>query len=300
MKRILITGGAGFLGSHLAERLVELKYEVIVLDNFISGSLKNLKKIQNKVKIVKLDISKSKSSLKKYFYRVDTVVHLAALVSMHQSVVKPEYYFKNNIIGTFNVLNAAKKNNVKNFIYTASASCYGIPKKFPTNENNKIDLKNPYALTKYLGEELVLHWCKMYKMKCVSLRLFNVYGPRSKITGSYNSVISTFLLQKKLNKPLTIVGDGKQTRDFVYVLDVVNAIILSLRNNKNFEQIYNVGSGKEAKINNIAKLFGKKFKNIKKRPQETLRSLANITKIKRILKWKPQITIEKGIASILK
>jgi UDP-glucose 4-epimerase len=154
MKRILVTGGAGFIGSNLVDRLVELKYKVIVLDNFINGSIKNLKKSENKIKIVKIDISKSKNLLKKYFYKVDVVVHLASLVSMHQSVIKPEYYFKNNIIGTFNALQAAKKNKVSKFIYTASASCYGLPKNFPTNENDKIDIKNPYSLTKYLGENV--------------------------------------------------------------------------------------------------------------------------------------------------
>jgi UDP-glucose 4-epimerase len=300
MKKILVTGGAGFIGSNLVDRLVELKYEVIVLDNFINGSLKNLKKSKNKIKIVKIDISKSKNSLKKYFYKIDAVVHLAALVSMQQSIIRPEYYFKNNVIGTFNVLHAAKINKVNKFIYAASASCYGTPKIFPTNENEKISIKNPYALSKYLGEELVLNWCEMNGMSCASLRLFNVYGPRSKIAGSYNSVFGNFLSQRFLGKPLTIVGDGNQTRDFIYTSDVVDAIILTLNIKNSHHHIYNVGSGKETKIKKIAKLFGEKIKNIKKRPGESFRSLADISKIKKILKWKPCVSIEKGIASILK
>lgn len=300
MKKILVTGGAGFIGSNLVDRLIELKYKVIVLDNFINGSIKNLKKSENKIKIVKIDISKSRNLLKKYFYKVDVVVHLASLVSMQQSVINPEYYFKNNIIGTFNALHAAKKNKVNKFIYAASASCYGLPKNFPTNENDKIDIKNPYSLTKYLGEELVLHWCKMYKISCTSLRLFNVYGPRSKISGSYNSVFGTFLSQKFSGKPLTVVGDGNQTRDFIYVSDVVDAIISVINKKKSNGQVYNVGSGKETKIIKIANLFGEKFKNIKKRHEESIRSLADINKIKKILKWKPRVSIEKGIVTILK
>jgi UDP-glucose 4-epimerase len=300
MKKILVTGGAGFIGSNLVDRLVELKYKVIVLDNFINGSIKNLKKSENKIKIVKIDISKSRNFLKKYFYKVDVVVHLASLVSMQQSVNNPEYYFKNNIIGTFNALHAAKKNKVNKFIYAASASCYGLPKNFPTNENDKIDIKNPYSLTKYLGEELVLHWCKIYKISCTSLRLFNVYGPRSKISGSYNSVFGTFLSQKFSGKPLTVVGNGNQTRDFIYVSDVVDAIISSINKKNSNGQIYNVGSGTETKIIKIANLFGEKFKNIKKRHEESIRSLADIKKIKKILKWKPSVSIEKGIVTILK
>jgi UDP-glucose 4-epimerase len=300
MKKILVTGGAGFIGSHLVDRLVELKYDVIVLDNFVNGSLKNLKKNRNKIKIVKINISKLNNYLKKYFYKVDAVIHLAALVNMQQSIIDPEYYFKNNVMGTFNVLNAAKDSKVKKFIYAASASCYGAPNKFPTKENEKIDIRNPYALTKYLGEELVLHWCKIYKMPSVSLRLFNVYGSRSKISGSYNSVFSTFLSQKFSGKALTIVGDGNQTRDFIYVSDVVDAIILMLKKKNNFGQVYNVGNGKEIKINKIAKLFNEKVKKIKKRPGESLRSLADITKIKNFLKWKPRVSLESGVAKILK
>ena len=300
MKKILVTGGAGFIGSNLVDRLVELKYDVIVLDNFVNGSLKNLKKSKNKIKIVKINISKLNNYLKKYFYKVDAVIHLAALVNMQQSIVDPEYYFKNNVMATFNVLNAAKDSKVKKFIYAASASCYGTPNKFPTKENEKIDIRNPYALTKYLSEELVLHWCKIYKMPSVSLRLFNVYGPRSKISDSYNSVFGTFLSQKFSGKALTIVGDGNQTRDFIYVSDVVDAIILMLKKKNNCGQVYNVGKGKEVKINKIAKLFNEKVKNIKKRPGESRRSLADITKIKNFLKWKPRVSLESGVAKILK
>ena len=146
---------------------------------------------------------------------------------MMSSLLNPNKFFQSNVVGTLNVLNASKNAKIKKFIYVASASCYGIPSNHPTNENEEIKPQYPYALTKLFGEQLVIHWAKVYNMNNISLRLFNVYGLRSSIKSSYGSVFGIFLAQKLAKKPLTIVGDGNQTRDFVYVGDVVEALIKS-------------------------------------------------------------------------
>ena len=197
------------------------------------------------------------------------------------------------MLGTFNVIQAVKKEKIKKFIYTASASCYGTPDKYPTNENAKIRLMHPYAFTKWQAEELIMHWVKLYNFPAISLRLFNVYGPRLNTSGAYRAVFGIFLSQKLANKPLTIVGNGEQTRDFIHVKDLIHAI-LKAASSKKIGKIYNVGGGKEIKVNKIAKLIGGEKTYISKKPGETYRSLADITKIKRDLNWQPTITIEKG------
>jgi UDP-glucose 4-epimerase len=300
MKKVLVTGGAGFIGSNLVDKLVEAGHRVIVLDNLVTGNLDNIKKYKKKIKIVKIDIFKANENvLQKYFNKVEWVIHLAALADIVPSITNPKDYFNTNVVGTFKILEAARKSKVKKFIYAASASCYGIPNSYPTSEEEKIDKHYPYALTKNLGEELVLHWARVYRMPNVSLRFFNVYGPRSRTSGAYGAVFGVFLAQKISGKPLTVVGDGNQTRDFVHVYDLVDAILLAL-NKKNISgNIYNVGGGKEVKINLIAKLIGGNIVNIPKRPGEPDRSLADITKIKKSLKWKPKIDIKEGVEMLL-
>jgi UDP-glucose 4-epimerase len=299
MAKCLVTGGAGFIGSNLVDKLVDLGHEVIVLDNLITGQIKNLSNVKTKIRFYKIDIfSTNDKILEKYFYKVDWVFHLAGLADIVPSIKNPRDYFDINVVGTLKILQASRKNNIKKFIYAASASCYGIPVNFPTKENYRIDTKYPYALTKYLGEELVLHWAKIYKMPNISLRFFNAYGPRSRTTGAYGAVFGVFLAQKIANKPLTVVGNGKQTRDFIHVYDLVNAIILSAKKGAEGE-VYNLGSGKEISVNHIAKLIGGKTVNIPKRPGEPDRSLADISKIKKRLGWTPNISIEKGVKTLL-
>ncbi len=295
----LVTGGAGFIGSNLVTELVKLKHKVIVLDNLSTGKLTNLKQIKKKIKFINVDISKNQKSINKYFKKVDWVFHLAGLADIVPSITNPNNYFEANVKGTLNVLEAAKKNNVKKFIYAASASCYGVPEKYPTDEKNKIDTKYPYALTKFLGEQLVIHWAKIYNMPNVSLRFFNAYGPNSRTTGAYGAVFGVFLAQKLAGKPLTIVGNGEQTRDFIHVFDLVDAVILAAKKGKNSE-IYNIGSGKEVSVNYIAKIIGGNTVNIPKRPGEPDRSLAEISKIKSHLDWSPKISIDKGVSMLIK
>ena len=296
--KTLVTGGAGFIGSNLVDKLVDLGHEVTVLDNCSTGRLLNLKKVNKKIKFKKIDISISNNKLNKYFNKIDWVFHLAGLADIVPSIINPNQYFNANVLGTYNILEASKKANVKKFIYAASASCYGIPKKYPTDEKSEIDTKYPYALTKFLGEQLVLHWAKVYNQPNISLRFFNAYGPRSRTTGAYGAVFGIFLAQKIAKKPLTIVGDGNQTRDFIHVFDLVDAIIKSAELGKN-KEIYNVASGKETSVNYIAQLIGGEKISIPKRPGEPDRSLADISKIKSEFNWNPKISIDEGVNMLL-
>ena len=290
----IVTGGAGFIGSNLVDRLVKEGHKVIVLDNFVSGKKKNLSHhSKNNVKIIRLDISNNQK-IDKYFKGVKYVFHLAGLAEIVPSIKNPKKYFINNVLGTLNVLEAAKKMRVKKFIYAASSSCYGSPKKIPTSETERIDTKHPYAFTKFLGEEAVINYAKFFKMPNISCRFFNVYGPRLSTTGQYGAVFSNFLTQKKKKRSLTIVGNGKQTRDFIHVEDLTSAFIKLARSNlKN--KIYNLGSGKETSINKIADIIGGKKIFIPKRPGDPNRSCANISKIKKDITWKPRISIIEGI-----
>ena len=297
--RSVVTGGAGFIGSNLVDHLVRIDHKVIVLDNFVSGKKANLTHHKKKdVKIIRVDISKSKN-LDKYFKKVDYVFHLAGLAEIIPSIKNPKKYFNTNVLGTLKVVEAAKRAGVKKLIYAASSSCYGSPKNLPTSEKEKIDIKHPYGLTKFLGEQLVLKYATNFNMPNISFRFFNVYGPRLNMSGQYSAVFGNFLKQKKNNKPLTIVGDGKQTRDFIHVDDLTNAFI-KVAKSRLVNKIYNLGSGKEISINKIANLFGGKKTFIPKRPREPKRSLANISKIKKDINWKPTITIQEGIKRLLK
>ena len=297
----IVTGGAGFIGSNLVDKLLKLGHKVIVIDNLSSGQKNNLKKVKKKIKFINADISSIKQKkLNKIFSNTDYVFHLAGLADIVPSITRPDKYFKANVQGTLNVLIAAKLAKIKKFIYAASASCYGIPQKFPTNENSEINLRYPYALTKYLGEKLVLHWANVYKMPNTSLRFFNVYGPRSRTSGAYGAVFGVFLAQKLAKKPLTIVGNGKQTRDFIHVYDVVDAIAKIIKVKKTDGQVYNLGSGKETNVNYIAKLISNYKIHIPKRPGEPDRSKADIKKLKKIINWSPKVNIKEGVSMLQK
>ena len=299
VKKSIITGGAGFIGSNLADHLVRTGHKVIILDNFISGKRSNLAHHKKKdLKIFTIDISKSKS-LDKYFEGADYVFHLAGLAEIIPSFKNPNKYFENNVIGTLNVLEAARKVKIKKLIYAASSSCYGNPLKFPTSEKDEINTQHPYGLTKYLGEELIMRYAKLFNMPNISFRFFNVYGPRLNTSGQYSAVFGNFLKQKKTKKPLTVVGNGKQTRDFIHVDDLINAFLKIIKS-KFANRIYNLGSGKEVSINKIAHLFGGKKIFIPMRPGEPKRSLANIAKLKKDINWRPIITIKEGIKKLLK
>ncbi len=299
--KVIVTGGAGFIGSHLVEKLSSIKKikKITVIDNFKDGSKKNLQNLlkNKKIKILKGDV-RNKIFLIKNFKKVDCVFHLAASADIVPSIENPEEYYENNVTGTLNVLEAMRYNKVKKIIYAASSSCYGIPKKYPTNENSSIDTKYPYALTKYLGEKLIIHWSKIYNLKYISLRLFNVYGTRSRTTGAYGAVMGVFLKQKLSNKPLTVVGTGNQKRDFIYVKDVVEAFIKSMFS-KTENQILNIGSSKPKKVSDLVKLISSNFITIPKRPGEPFITWADIKKAKKILRWTPKTSFENGVKNLI-
>jgi UDP-glucose 4-epimerase len=296
--KTIVTGGAGFIGSHLVDQLLENGHEVIVLDNFSTGRAENLEHVINKITLIECDLSINGEWIK-YFKDIDWVFHLAALADIVPSIQKPEEYYNANVNGTFNILQACKVANVKKVIYSASSSCYGIPDKYPTSENADIRPQYPYALTKRLGEELVLHWSKVYGLDAISCRFFNVYGTRSRTSGTYGAVFGVFLAQKLAKKPMTIVGDGNQTRDFTYVTDVAAALISAAKSNRK-ETIYNIGSGKTVSINKLAELLGGEKIYIPKRPGEPDCTFADINKIKAELDWMPKISIEEGVKIVIK
>ena len=260
---------------------------------------KNLKKIKKNLNVINADI-KNFNKIEKYFKNVDNVFHLAALADIVPSIENPKKYYDVNVSGTMNVLEASKKYKIKRFLYSASSSCYGIPNKYPTKETSEIKPEYPYALTKWLGEELVMHYSNIYKLNATSLRFFNVYGPRARTSGTYGAVFGVFLAQKIAKLPYTVVGDGKQTRDFTFVDDVIEAIY-KVSVNKNLRgKVFNVGSGKTVSVNKIVSLLeGKKIK-IPKRPGEPSITYADISNIKKKVKWKPKISIEVGIKKLLK
>lgn len=300
--KAIVTGGAGFIGSHLIDKLLnEYKdIKITVLDNFSTGRKENLDHIKDRIKIIECDLS-IRGIWENEFNEVSYVFHLAALADVVPSIKNPLEYFNSNVNGTFNVLEACKNKNIKKLVYSASSSCYGIPENYPTKEDSKIDTQYPYALTKRMGEELVLHWSKIFNVPSVSLRLFNVYGPRSRTSGTYGAVIGVFLAQKIAGKPYTVVGDGNQTRDFTFVSDVVGAFIKVAVSNLSGE-ILNVGSGNTTSVNRLVELIGNKDSQkifIPKRPGEPECTFANIKKISSLINWTPIVSIEEGVKIIL-
>ncbi len=298
--RALVTGGAGFIASHLVDKLLQESYSVTVLDNFSTGRPENLKhhKQNKNLKVENVDITDFGKILP-FFREVDQVFHLAALADIVPSIVNPSGYYSSNVNGTFNVVEAARLAGVEKLVYAASSSCYGIPDAYPTKEAAEIRSQYPYALTKNLGEQLVLHWGHVYKLPVISLRLFNVYGPRSRTSGTYGAVFGVFLAQKLNNQPFTVVGDGKQTRDFVFVTDVANAFFMAA-NSDCQQEVMNVGSGYTYSVNRLVELLKGKVVYIPKRPGEPDCTFADTTKIRKLLGWSPKVSFEQGVGIILK
>ena len=296
--RSLVTGGAGFIGSHLVDALLELGHEVIVLDNFSTGRPENLDHVKGKIGVVECDLAIPGDWMRQ-LKNADWVFHLAALADIVPSIQNPEAYFRANVDGTFNILQACASARVRRFVYTASSSCYGIPDKYPTPEAAEIRPQYPYALTKRLGEELVMHWAQVYKLPAMSLRFFNVYGTRSRTSGTYGAVFGVFLAQKLGGQAFTVVGDGNQTRDFTYVTDVVGALIATAKSDR-IGFSYNVGSGQTVSVNRLVELLGGEKTHIPKRPGEPDCTFADIHQITHDLGWSPKITIEEGVAEVLK
>ncbi len=300
MKKIaIVTGGAGFIGSHMVDYLLKKNLKVYVVDNFSGGHQKNLiQHKKNKNLIIKRKDICSLNPKDRIFKNCSYIFHFAGIGDIVPSIERPSDYMRVNVQGTIKVLEAARFNKVKKFVYAASASCYGITKK-KVSENHIIDLQHPYALSKYLGEQSTLHWKKVYKLPVNTIRIFNAYGPRVRTTGAYGAVIGVFFKQKIRNKPLTIVGDGNQTRDFVHVTDVVKAFYLAAKTSKT-GNVFNVGTGFPQSVNFLAKIVGGKKVYLPNRPGEPKNSVADIKKIRKILKWKPTVKFSDGIRMMMK
>jgi len=297
--KALVTGAAGFIGSHLTEMLLARGARVVALDDLSSGKLSNLdaQLASGACQFHQVDI-RDAQALAPYFAGVDQVFHLAGRADIVPSIDDPETYFSVNVTGTLNVLQAARQHGVRRVVYAASSSCYGIPDCYPTPEDAPVAPEYPYALTKAMGEQLVLHWGKVYRLPVVSLRLFNVYGPRSRTAGAYGAVFGVFLAQKLKGQPLTVVGDGEQTRDFTYVTDVARAFMLAADSDLQGE-VMNVGSGGHYSVNRLVGLLGGETVSIPKRPGEPDCTFADTAKISRLLGWAPQVGFEQGVANLL-
>jgi len=298
MKKAVVTGGAGFIGSHMVELLLNEGFKVVAVDDMSNGQLDNVEIFKNNKDYIFKEIDLSEEFDDSFFKNTDYVFHIAALADIVPSIENPTKYHKANVTGTIRTLEASRKYNVKKYIYSASSSCYGIPDEYPTPESANIRPEYPYAFTKYIGEQYVLFWNKLYKLPVISLRYFNVFGTRARTNNTYGAVFKVFLRQRLADKPLTIVGEGTQTRDFTYVTDVVKANFMAAQSNLNGE-ILNVGTGNPRSINYLAKLIGGETTSIPKRPGEPDSTHADISKIKNKLGWEPKVSFEKGVKIML-
>ena len=298
-RRVVVTGGAGFIGSHVVERLLADGHTVIAVDNLATGRPDNLQHLRHepRLQFAAADVT-DEEALTPILREADWVLHLAALADIVPSIERPMTYYRANVSGTAAVLEAARRSGVKRFVYTASSSCYGIPDRCPTAEDAPLRPQYPYALTKMLGEQLVLHWADVYKLPVVSLRLFNVYGPRSRTAGTYGAVFGVFLAQKLAGQPFTVVGDGSQTRDFVFVTDVAEAFVRAAASPLSGE-ILNVGGGAPQSITRLTELLGGPVVHVPKRPGEPECTWADITKIRRLLGWQPSVSFDEGVRIML-
>ena len=295
----IVTGGAGFIGSHTVDKLLRENYIVRVIDNLVSGRESNLEKHKTDPRLLCewRDVCKLNKN-NALFKGAKYVFHFAGIGDLIPSIENPEKYMMNNVQGTVKVLECSRENKIKKFVYAASSSCYGLA-KIPTKENHPIKPEYPYALSKYLGEESTFHWKKIYDLPVNSIRIFNAYGTRVRTTGAYGAVFGVFLKQKLAGKPFTVVGNGKQKRDFVYVSDVANAFLLAAKT-KLVGKIWNLGSGKPQSVNKLIEILKGDVVYIPKRPGEPECTYADITKIKKDLAWKPKIKFKKGVELMLK
>ncbi len=295
MAKVLVTGGAGFIGSHLVDRLIKDGHQVTVIDNLSAGAEEN---INPEARFVKEDI-RNLNNIKNYFKGQEYVFHLAAVKRIPQSIENPILVTETNIIGKLNVLLASKDAGVKRVVYSSSSSTYGTNKP-PHKETMPLHCLSPYALTKHAGELYCKLFSELYDLDTVSLKYFNVYGPRMNLKGGYAAVIAVFLQQKIKGEPLTIIGDGEQKRDFTYVDDVVEATIKAIEYPREFNgEVINIGRGEGHTINQLARLISDKFVYLPPRKGEVRESIADNSKARKLLNWEPKISLEEGLKKIM-
>jgi len=295
----VVTGGAGFIGSHMADLYLNEGFRVHVIDNLVGGRLQNLEqhKGDNDLRVDTRDVREVKPGDSVYA-GARHVVHFAGIGDIVPSIDRPADYMSANVLGTVCALEAARDAKVTKFVYAASSSCYGLALEIPTTENAPISCEYPYALSKYQGEQAALHWGRVYRLPVNSIRIFNAYGTRSKTSGAYGAVFGVFLAQKLKGKPLTVVGDGTQRRDFLYVTDVARAFHLAATTSVAGE-VFNLGAGKPQTVNRLVELLGGERIALPKRPGEPECTWADISKIQRVLGWKPKVTFEEGVSLML-
>jgi len=294
----VVTGGAGFIGSHMVDLLLEHDYAVRVIDNLVGGREQNLAQHAGNPHLAfeQRDI-RSFSPSDALFQGARYVFHFAGIGDIVPSIELPTEYMSVNVQGTVHMLECARNAKVEKFVYAASSSCYGLA-QVPTREDHPIAPQYPYGLSKYQGEQAAFHWHQVYKLPVNSIRIFNAYGTRSRTSGAYGAVFGVFLKQKLEGEPFTVVGDGTQSRDFLYATDVAQAFYLAAETAR-AGQIYNLGAGNPQSVNRLVELLGGPVQHIPKRPGEPDCTWADITKIQADLNWKQRVSFEEGVQRIL-
>jgi UDP-glucose 4-epimerase len=294
----VVTGGAGFIGSHMVDLLLSRGLTVRVIDNLTGGRESNLDhhSREPRLSLERIDI-RQLAPESRIFRGARFVFHFAGIGDIVPSIEQPTDYLSTNIMGTVHVLECARYAGIDKLVYAASSSCYGLA-SVPTREDHPIAPQYPYALSKYMGEQAVFHWHDVYRLPVNSIRIFNAYGIRSRTTGAYGAVFGVFLRQKLAGKPFTVVGDGTQTRDFVYVTDVARAFLLGASSDR-AGQVYNIGAAQPQSINRLVALLEGDVVPVPKRPGEPDCTWADITKAKRELAWQPAISFEEGVGRVL-
>ncbi|MCW3995877.1 MAG: SDR family NAD(P)-dependent oxidoreductase [Candidatus Bathyarchaeota archaeon] len=304
--KILVTGGAGFIGSHVVDRLVDNEYDVRIFDNLSTGKTENIQKhiTKGKAELIKGDI-RDTLAVEKSVKDVDVIIHMAALVSVPLSIENPNLTFDINLLGTLNLLRASVKNQIDKFIYISTCAVCGNPEMLPVTEQTPTNPISTYAESKLIGERYCFGFSDRLLLKTIILRFFNVYGLRQTMN-DYSGVITRFIERCIQKKPLIIYGDGSQTRDFVNVMDVAEAVLASVRSRAGEGEVFNIASGKPTSINELAKtlleLTGTDLEVIYESPRtgDIKDSYADISKAKKLLGYKPKVSLPDGLRDLLK
>ena len=293
----VVTGGAGFIGSHVVDLLLSRGYSVRVIDNLVGGREENLAHHGSTPDLAAdwRDIRTLQPG-DSLFCGARYVFHFAGIGDIVPSIERPVEYMSANVQGTVHVLEAARHAGVGKLVYAASSSCYGMA-EVPTAEDHPIRPQYPYALSKYQGEQAVFHWHSVYHLPVNSIRIFNAYGTRSRTSGAYGAVFGVFLRQKLAGTPFTVVGDGTQTRDFIYASDVASAFLAAAETDVS-GRIFNVGAGNPQSVNRLVELLGGEVVHVPKRPGEPDCTWADISRIRTELGWTPSVSFEEGVGKV--
>ncbi|HVP26314.1 MAG TPA: GDP-mannose 4,6-dehydratase [Candidatus Bathyarchaeia archaeon] len=308
VSKILITGGAGFIGSHLCERCISKGYTVFCLDNFLNGSLGNIRSLLNNknFKLVNGDVRDANLLEKVISSGINTIIHLAAQIHVDRSIIEPKETYETNVLGTINLLELARRYDVEKFIYGSTSEVYGSAEYVPMDEKHPLNPMHPYGASKLAADRMCFSYIQTYGANITIVRLFNTFGPRQKDTG-YGGAISIFVKRILNDRPPIIYGDGKQSRDYLYIEDAVNAYDLLLESKKFIREPVNFGTGKDVTIlfvaSKIIELFGKKGKikpvHVAPRPGEVRRLIADNRKAKELLGWAPKYRFDEGLKKFL-